>query len=236
MGIFRDRPNMASDNLYGGPPSRASQYSDAYVLNLLGSKTHGMADEGSYFSILNTTPGTGIAGHAAPTTADATKPILWIQNGGNRRIYLDYVTVRMTAIGANATTTDFSVFVDTGASKSTGGSAITPKNVNSDSVVSTAATVQIGATVLLNSSAVHVGHRRVRSVVPVVEDLYTFNFGGSEQNPPSANPTSGTLICTAYVNFPPVVIGPGDSFIFVEWGLSQSGAHSFDVEAGYWER
>jgi hypothetical protein len=236
MGTFRDRPNSLADSVLGGGGGRGGRYGEMYVLAPDAGKMSTFADEGSYFSALNTTPGTGIAGHAAPTTADATKPVIWVYNGGPNRIYLDYIAARMTAIGAGASTTDFSVFVDTGAARASGGTAVTPKNVNSDAVIATSATVYLGATVLVNASASHIAHRRVRSVVPVVEDLYHFTFGNPGYAMPAAMATSGTAIVSAQVNFPPVVIGPGDSFIFVEWGLSQSGAHSFDFELGYWER
>lgn len=204
---------------------------------------------GHYYTVSNTTPGTGIAGHAAPTTADATKPLLWVinnalalsppsSNGVN--IYLDYINVRVTAVGAGATTTDFSLFVDPGAAKASGGTVVTPKNTYSGTTFAAPppasnATAQIGATLLTNAAAVHLFHRRVRSVVPVVEDLYHFSFGSPDSALPAAQATSGTNIVSAYVHCPPVVVGPGASLIFVEWGLSQTGAHSFDIECGYWE-
>ena len=236
MAIARNRPGWSGDNSAGGAPSRSSQYSDAYLLALGGSKNYGFADEGSYFSVLNTTPGTGIAGHAAPSSADPTKPILWLFNGGNLRVSLDLVAVRMTAIGAGASTTDFSVFVDTGATRVSGGTAMTPRNVNSDSTNESAVTAYIGPTVLVNASARHIAHRRVRSVVPVVEDQYVFSFGYGGYGLPAGVATSGTNIAAIHVSFPAVSIGPGDSLIFVEWGASQSGAHSFDFEVGYVER
>ena len=46
----------------------------------------------------------------------------------------------------------------------------------------------------------------------------------------------GTNIVSAHANLPPVVIGPGDSFIFVEWGTSHAAAHTWDIEMGYIER
>jgi hypothetical protein len=236
MAIFRDRPNAQADNFLSGAGSRAGRYGEQYVLAPDAGKMSSFADEGSYFSVLNTTPGTGIAGHAAPTSADATKPFLWIFNGGQNRLYLDFINIRMTAIGAGATTAEFSVFLDTGATRASGGTQVTPRNVNSDSVAASAATVYMGPTVLVNSAAVHVAHHRLRSVVSVVEDQYNLSFGNPGYGYSGAVTTTGTAIVNAYASLPPIVVGPGDSFIFVQWSGSQSGAHSMDLEVGYWER
>ncbi|HYC99696.1 MAG TPA: hypothetical protein VEB22_00585, partial [Phycisphaerales bacterium] len=56
-------------------PQRGTTYAEGVVLSVH-QKQHTLADEGSYFVARNPTPGTGVAGHAAPTTLDDTKPFL----------------------------------------------------------------------------------------------------------------------------------------------------------------
>jgi len=77
----------------------------------------------------------------------------------------------------------------------------------------------------------------VRSVVAVVEDQYYFNFGPSNGAAPTGGTvTTGTTQITIYVPMAPVVIAPFSNFQFSEWGTSQTGAHSFDLEMGFWEK
>lgn len=200
----------------------------------------------NYFTVRNTTPGTGIAGHAAPTTADNTKPVLYMFNGSaNSRLYLDYVRIRLTAIGAGATTTDCAVFLDhAGATtRSGGGTQVTP--VCNTSVPGTfpngiqatsLATVFIGPVVTVPVASKQVASHRVRSVVPVVEDQYFFAFNPEVLNFTSTGASTGTAVYQATIPMPPVVVGPLDTFEVVIWGASESGAHSFDIEAGWYER
>lgn len=242
MSVARTLPALSPDNpsvvTY---PSRTGADGSAYVLPM-GSKQNFYADEGSYYLVNTTTPGTGVAGHAAPVAADlSTKPLIFLYNGNaTKAITIDFIKVRMTAIGAGATTTDFDSWYDQANATrySSGGTAMTPINCRSDLYAqASAATVYFGAVV--TSAAVQAkrcGHSRVRSVVPVVEDQYLFTFGQAHQVPNAGVATSGTNILAAVVPMAPIVIAPGGNFLFVEWGVSQSGAHSFDMEMGYWER
>ena len=61
------------------------------------------AAEGSRFVAVNPTAGTGILGHAAPTTFDETKPFLYIYNGGSRNIYPVCVRLIDTVISVGDT-------------------------------------------------------------------------------------------------------------------------------------
>ena len=47
---------------------------------------------------------------------------------------------------------------------------------------------------------------------------------------------AGTGVIAAYVKCAPVVVPPGGNFKLVQWGASQSGAHSFEYTAGMWQR
>src|SRR3990167_6026954 len=82
-------------------PSRTNAYLEAFTTPLGAGKMLGYADEGSYFVTYNVTDGTGIAGHAAPVQADlSTKHLLHVFNASTtKRLYPDFVRIRMTAIG-----------------------------------------------------------------------------------------------------------------------------------------
>lgn len=204
-----------------------------------------VGDEGSYFVALNTTPGTGIAGHAAPTTADTTKPMVYVKNGHSRggpNIWLDYIGVRLTAVGANGTSYNFAAFVDTNATRTGGGSAITPKSTKQcavgnpqdlNNLPGSKATIWFGDVVVTNGTAKQVGHRRVRATIPVVEDYVSFSFGHNTSGPMT---TYAATLIAAHVMWAPICIAPGASFLLVNWEPAQNAANSYDLEVGYSER
>jgi hypothetical protein len=68
--------------------------------------------------------------------------------------------------------------------------------------------------------------------IPVVGDTYTACFGNL-QFPMGSS--IATIANNAY-NHPPVVIGPQQCFLFYLWLPSQSGATSYEIEMGWWER
>jgi hypothetical protein len=240
MSVAKALPTANADGTATATPTRTGTYGEAYTLPL-GAKQSFLADEGSYYLINTTTPGTGVAGHAAPVAADlSTKPLVLIYNGGLKHITIDFIKVRMTAIGAGASTTDFDSWYDqSGATRySSGAIAVTPVNCLSSAYGSaSSATAYFGAVVTGAAvQAKRVGHSRVRSVVAVVEDQYLFTFGPANHGHNAAMALSGTAIVSAVVPMAPVVIAPGGNFLFVQWGVSQSGAHSADMEVGFWER
>lgn len=233
-------PTRNADSSTTQNPNRAGSYLEAYTLPLGAGKQMLFADEGSYFCTYNVTDGTGIAGHPAPVQSDLSlKPLLHIFNGNSsKRIYPDFVRIRMTAIGLGATTTDFTAWVDRNGStvKTSGGTVATVVNVNPSGGASNA-TVTFGAVVATaGTGEVRVDHQRVRSVVPVVEDQYVFTFGNPGYGLPSSLATTGTSQGVIDVHLPPVVVPPGGNFKLSEWGASQSGAHSFEYTACWVER
>jgi hypothetical protein len=243
MAIQRTLPSTVNaDSTTVTLPSRTNQYLEAATFPFFSGKMQPFADEGSYFTTYNVTDGTGIAGHPAPVQADlSTKPLLHIFNGSTtKRIYLDFIRLRLTAIGAGATTTDFTAWIDqNGSTSKTGGTGTvaTAVNTRSDQPNTTGAIVTFGVvTASAPTSEKRVDHQRVRSVVPVVEDQYVFTFGNPGLSLPSGLPTTGTNQAVIYVQLPPVCVLPLGNFKLVEWGASQSGAHSFEYTVGWVER
>jgi hypothetical protein len=240
MPIARALPTPLPDSSLAATPTRTDPYGAAYVI-AQGADLGPYAEEGSLFIVQTTTPGTGVAGHAAPVAADlSTKPLIHLYNNGALVIVPKWIKVRVTAVGAGATTIDADVYVETGAgatSRASGGTLMSPA-INTSSKVAapvSGATVYFGAVVSTLTSAKRTGHSRIRSVVPVVEDQYLVTFGALAPAAPGGI-TSGTLVAALYVPMAPVAIQPGHNFQFHLWGVSESGAHSFDLELGYVER
>jgi hypothetical protein len=207
----------------------------------LTNKSALMAIEGSQFMARNPTPGTGIVGHAAPTTLDDTKPLLLIKNNAapnsGINLVLDYIRLRLTTAGTASTNVRFDIKVDNINRYTSGGSQLVPQNVNMPSQAQSNALVYYGA---ITAPAVG-GNVRVldgiefRPVIGVVGDTYTLNFGGPS-HPPTALITSGGAICWATANLHPVVLGPGASLLLHQWSASQSGAITFEPTVSWFER
>lgn len=236
----RAQPGSYSNNAQ--VPARASSYGELVMQPLAGSKMHALTDEGAYFLCRNATPGTGIAGHAAPTTIDDEKPLVFIRNtaspSAKTRLYLDYIRLQVTAAGADGTTVRAACMVDKGNSRrGTGGTDLTPINPNMDSSESSVATVAVGAVAASAESADVrlLNHGLLRPVITVVGDCYFFDFGGSSKVP-SSMIVAGTAVANIVVPCAPVVIGPEQMFLLHMAAASQSAACSYEVEIGYWER
>lgn len=235
MAIYRDRPNPNPDSLVSGGPNRASRYSEAYGVSITG-KEYMAADEGSYFTALTPTPGTGIIGHAAPTTFDETKPYLLLYNGGQNRIYPQYLRLHDTVVSTAATRVQFTIAVDQGNRYSSAGTALSPSNVNMDSVVASAASIYVGAVVATAASASRrkVDHIVFRGSIDVVEDVYEIVFAGGDGTGQGGS-RAATVQDMARMA-PPVVVGPGQSLLIHQWAGSQSTGPTFQVSFGYVER
>lgn len=235
MSTYRDRPTPFSDNVQSGPPNRAGRYGEAYALPL-GNKETYAGDEGSYFTAITPTPGTGIIGHAAPTTFDETKPYLLLYNGGQNRIYPQFLRFHETVVSTAATRVQFTIAVDQGNRYSSGGTALTKNNVNMDSVVSTQATITVGAVIAsaASSSRRVLDHLVYRGTIDVVEDIYEIVFGASD-----GAGMGGSRVATVgdFARMTaPVVVGPGQSLLVHQWAGSQSTGPTFQVTLGYIER
>jgi hypothetical protein len=243
MAVQRTLPSTknADSSALVVTPTRTDSYLGAFTSPLGTGKMLNYADEGSYFVTYNVTDGTGIAGHPAPVQSDlSVKPLLHIFNGSTTKsIAIDFVRLRLTAIGAGASTTDFTAWIDQNGStvKTSGGTVATSVNVRSDQPNTTGAIVSFGPVVATAAATEkRIDHQRVRSVVAVVEDQYHFSFGHTGYAMPAAMALTGTAVVSAYVHMPPCIILPGGNFKLSQWGVTQSGAHSFEYTVGWVER
>lgn len=237
MAVARDLPggSVAYNNLTGGGPGRASTYGDAYSLNV-SSKEWVAADEGSYFIARTPTPGTGIIGHAAPTTFDETKPYILLYNGGSKRIYPQYIRLHETVASVGGARVQFTIVVDSGNRYSSAGTALSIVNPNMDSNAGSGASGYVGAVVATAAS----GSRRVvdhivyRGTIDIIEDVYEMVFAASDGSGMGGS-RAATVQDMARLA-PPVVIGPNQSLLIHQWAGSQSTGPTFQVSFGYIER
>ena len=229
---------------------RAGPYGEEFNLSLI-QKSHLLAEEGSYFVSTNPTPGTGIAGQAAPTAAPTvagggdTKPFISIFNSAapadGTRISLDYLRLRPTAAGANGTSINFMMQIDSAPRSPVGagfgGTSIVPVNPNMDSGSKSLAIVNAGSLTALASGATarQLPNIQFRGVITVVNDIYIVSFGPAEYGVGSLI-SSGSGVCQQSFGHPPVVIGPQQTALIYLWMPAQTGASSFEFDMGHWER
>ena len=242
MGLFKTKPNVGlADNYSDGTDGRNSWYGDRYVVPV-GIGRASAAEEGSYYVGMNPTIGTAIVGHVAPAIADnddtPLKSLLHIHNAGQRFISMDYVKLTLEVVNASSTSTNFVSFVDNhgSSSRTSGGTAITPKSTRSDQPFTTGASVYFGAVAVVTSTAAKVGQWTVRPVIAVTEDQYHFRFGDAAALN-AHGVITGTTVASVLVSCAPVVIAPGGNFHLCE--ANPSGAATgatYEFEFGYWER
>lgn len=206
----------------------------------LATKSSTLAADGQYFLAVSPTPGTGIASLAAPTAFDDTKPFILINNAHeSKKLTLDYIKLTCTAPGTGGSALHYGVKTDgTNALRYTsGGSSLTPVNVNQGSSGASSAVVKCGAIVAIavSSAARLLGHSVLRPVIPVIGDTYLFVFGGYFGAGLGGQAVAGTAVANVVVPHAPVVIPPAGWFALHLWLPSQSASSSYEVELGYIE-
>jgi len=238
MAIARTRPTAGSENTGVVTPSRTGVYTEAYVLPI-GTPRHMLCDEGSYFCVSNATDDTQLTAHAAPAIVDTdTKPIIHIFNGGTNRIYLDFISLYTVVANASATRVFFNAYTDAKGTtcRSSGGTASgTIANTNSVSGNTSGASVFAGAVVAAPLSSRRVFHTMVRPAIGIALDQYHFSFGNGLTM--SQGAFVQATVQSAFSGGPPIIIGPGGNFMFVQ--ISPSGAATamtFEYSIGWWER
>ena len=208
-----------------------------------------LAEEGSYFITRSPTPNTGIATTASLGSYADTTPFLIVSNNnpsGGRNIFLDYIKLTCTAAG-NGTTLNYATKIDSTMRWSSAGAGgagtflttilLGPYPTNTAAPVNSNALVFAGAVTATSSSsnARTLSNGWLRSVVPVVNDVYYWNFSGVDQMLDGVL-ISGTNVVQRCLPHSPVMISPQGSFLLYLWLASQSSASSYEVEVGHIER
>jgi hypothetical protein len=209
-------------------------------------KKQALAELGTYFIATNPTPQTGIAvtaaGVAFDEAANSKTNTLLVKNSEtstvntSKRIYLDYLRIRNVTAAPTSGTDWYMVGVlDYSATRYTsGGSAITPVNVNGDSSLASVATIYFGALVC----AIPASRRLLFNLLAlprlmIIKDQIHLIFGGIEGG---NAPVNSAAIMTVSYPVPPCVIGPNQNFVLHMFGTSNAGTPAFEFELGYWEK
>lgn len=219
---------------------RSSLYGEQLVQNLHGVRVPALIDEGSYW-VQRNVPGTPIIDTAALTAFAATTPTMVLVNNnpvGGKNIYPTRFKCQVSAAGTSGTNWLNQWIVDTGNRYTSGGTLLTAANPNLNVLnTATGALAYFGAITAPAANASRViAASEMRTVIKVIGDEYTFEFGGSA--PSSVGmPTDGTLQLHRTMQLPPVVLAPQQSLLWYEYAASQGTAASFDyIQLEYVER
>lgn len=243
----RGKPTPVGDGV--STQARASRYGEPYVLPLFTTK-HALADEGSYFTAMNATPGTGIAQTAAVTSFTDTIAFMVIKNnaavGSNVRLYLDRLKLILTASATAIASVDFLVKLDTidrSPTTASTGTTLTPVNVNmDDSSASNAVIIAYNATASMTVAASSASARKVTRAhaatgLGFAGDSLIVQFGATE-----ASSTMGLTAVRAVgasqtvCEAAPVIIGPQQTAVLYRWSLTEAAAVSYEYELSWFER
>jgi len=223
----------------------ADRYGAQIVQPMYGAK-HAFAEQGCYFVGTNPTPATGIAitssGIAFDEAANSKTNCLLVKNtevgtgNASKRVYLDFLRIR-NVTGAPTSATDWYMVgvLDYSATRYTsGGSQITPVNVNGDSSLASIATVYFGALVC----AIPASRRLLFNLLAlprlmIIKDQITIIFGKIEGD---VAPVNSAAIMSVSYGVPPCVIGPNQNFVLHMYGSACAAASQFEFEMGWWEK
>lgn len=242
-----------------GKSARFGRYGEPCVQSMV-RKAHPLADEGSYFLCNNAQ--TAITAVAATAFA-ATTPLLIVTNTdvptnpNAKSIYLDFLSLLNGSTAFSNSTSNIGMFwasyLDQLARYSSGGSNLSANIVSPNSGVAnptSVAKVYLGS---LTAAAAGpnvrclIGQRLFRAPVTATAmslaylDDWHYEFG-SVESPPAGTPgTSGTVNANALhsvFKHPPVVIGPGHSFLLYLWMAANSGQTGGTLlpDLGWWRR
>lgn len=232
----RAKPSAIAEGAQG--QQRGGRYGEAMALPV-GIGRWPLALEGSYFKAISPTPGTGIA-QAITTAFSATAGALSLFNGdsaGGAQIYLDYIRLINTVVGASTTRSEALVAIDNIQRYSSGGSLLTAVNPNMDSSLAGVGVPRFGALVFAaeSGSVRRLSRFQLRTAIMVQYEEWLITFG-SEQGAGTTT-LSGTAAQRNIVDAGPAVVGPGHTLTLHLWNPANAATPpSWEVEVGWWER
>jgi hypothetical protein len=238
-------PQPAPEGVQNDMHFRLASYGELHTIPLV-RKSHGLLDEGSYYTANNGQ--TGIAS-AYNTAFTATAPFLSVYNGnavGGLSAFIDYLALVAIAAGAQTTTAGYiaaASVLDSGNRYSSGGTALTPANSDPSNSQPTGLTINAGAvtaSAATGNARTQVGIRNLRpsvstTVINVVGDMNLINFGSVEGATGSITIANANIMPQA---FPPVKIPPQYTWLFYLFypAMSAPSAATFAPELGFWMR
>jgi hypothetical protein len=260
--VSRNQPLPIQEGQNPGAGPRAGRYGEQVALSLIPTK-HLLADEGAYM-IASMAPGaTGLQlGLSAAFSALAAAIVIQNtdspSNPNAKRIYLDQIHAIVSGAPTSATDLQYATVLDsvnraptTVALPAAPATATAYKQaaacVNMDVTpqivgqayfpLSTAAGAPPAVPAAGPNARTIVGNGNLRSQIPVVKDDIRIVFGSLD--PTSALNTAAPAGASRIVEpHPPVVIGPGQSFLLYLWMTANATAGIIfnGLDASWWER
>ena len=214
---------------------RANYYGEK-VIQPLDRNT--LADEGSYFVATNPTPGTAIAGIVAANGYDDTEALLTITNThASKHVYLDYLHLVCKVAGTNGTDFAYAIDISTTDLYASGGSTITPVDVNRETNNTPPVTVKFGALVTTTGTTEKIlSHGQLTTVIKVIGDHYLLTFGHERHSPAATAIMEAGAQKSVLKNCPAIMIPPAHGVAIREFATSQDGAAQWQFEMGFWVR
>jgi hypothetical protein len=233
MSVAANLPSSSADGSATATPTRTGSYGEAYALSLTNKELFS-ADEGSYFTAITPTPGTGIIGHAAPTTFDEAKPFIVIYNGSLKRLYPQFLRLHETVASIGGARSQFTITTDDGNRRSSAGTALTINQANLGSSQSASGVLgYIGAVIGTAATGARLIHDHIvfRGTIDIVEDALEIVWGGAGGGNSTASRVATVMDASRTTG--PLVVMPGDSLCITQWAAAQSTGPTYQAELGF---
>src|SRR5438876_435880 len=245
----RTKPGASPDNPSTQVFARRGKYFDTYTHPLLMTK-HGLADEGSYFSAQNPTPGTGIQLNANVTAFSDTNALFVVQNTNlasnalGASIYMDYLRLLLLATAPTATVSMQFAFRKSTVSREPTTAAnrtvLTASNMRASTGIASIGKymsyTNAGAMTVPASVAgdVQLGRCSLVTGLGIAGDEYVVKFGGEDMAPKiGLTAVRATDVARIVTHAPPIVIDPGEWLVVHMWWLTAATtAATFEFDMG----
>ncbi len=225
--------SVTSDGANPASGNRLDSYAEPYTA-LVTSKEFFSCVEGSHFVAVTPTPGTGIIGHAAPTTFDEAKPYIVVYNGHpSKTLYPQFLHLHETVASAGGARVQFTITTDVGNRRSSAGTALTVASTNTSVTNDATTAAYIGAVIGTAATSARriIANVVFRGTIDIIEDDYQIVWGA----PDGVGNSSSRVATVAEVSrvVPPMGIGPGASMCLTQWATAQSTGPTFEAYFSY---
>lgn len=215
------------------------------VSTLNGNRDTEQADLGAYFTARTPTPGTGIIGGTVATFVETT-PILVLYNAGPYNIFPMSLRTHLTVVGVytNMVNDYWTFTTDVGNRYTSGGTALTIQNENSNIQAGSGAFVFVGAITASAATGKRrvVGHLTAKADdeadggTEVVHDTNVFGWGDPFAASSFGTRANSTTPCYTSISLPPIVIAPNCSLVIVKWSSSQTTGSTMEYQLSWVEK
>lgn len=230
---------------------RGSPYGDLYTMPVL-PEAQVAADEGTFWTVTNPTPGTGIATITTQTTLVDTAPYILFKNswgvadGARKRIIAKWLRLTCTAPGTSSTALRFATKTDQAGSRYTSGATVIvgnkvtgatnqPANTNADITGTSGIQLYAGPVVAVAAAnPTLIDAVTARLTIPVIGDSFLLVFGGNEAGGPGFSVPA--TIAQFAIPMAPWVVGPQEWGAFHLWQPAMTVAAAYEFTFGYVER